>query len=468
MAYDPNDRFFWGHQAANRNDALVWTKLLVDGSPAVDIRGSNLEGIVNGRTNTPGGKSVATVIGDFLGALRMQILETLRTRAVDPQVTWCLTMPGCWSTVGAQVFRDAVTHARFHAPGHQTGEVLLVCDCGGATTDLDLIGVDGIQPYRFRSPEKATSRRYGGVDVESGLLQQLRDRFHSPRGFVRGETGATARRAVSEAKQQFTGEDGSYVDSQMLRGGTLRRHRFEFADFVAAFDPLVTTAYNSISQMIGQHRGKVTKVVLVGGRSKSRYFRKYIQDALNDLPADSRPRLLDPIPDAAVARGAVLQAMGQPRRIESLKGYQVFLPFIEPGPNGFENCSQTFVAIRQGIRDVPRQGELQAVVRFRPNESGRNINLSSLEPPGAIPPSPLVNYMPATAPTQLQYSLEMRWLEQVIYREFPVKVSWVITDGAQLEIRWEVWTTSGHQVDARLVERIAQLVHPARNELHLV
>ncbi|GKZ22320.1 hypothetical protein AbraIFM66951_007953 [Aspergillus brasiliensis] len=372
MAYGANNRFFWGHQAANRNDALVWTKLLIDGSPAVDIQGSNLEGIVTGRTDLPGGRPVATFIGDFLGALRMRILETLQTRAVDPQVTWCLAMPGCWSTVGAQVFRDAVTH--FHAPGHQvhftseswaaarwveyslranegirTGEVLLVCDCGGATTDLDLIGVDGIQPYRFRSPEKATSRRCGGVDVESGLLQQLRVRFHSPRGFVRGETGATARRAVSEAKQQFTGEHGNYVDSQILRGGTLRRHRFEFGDFVAAFDPLVTTAYDSISRMIGLHRGKVTKVVLVGGMSNSSYFRKYIQNALNDLPADSRPRLLDPIPDAisAVARGAVLQAMGQPRRIESLKGYQVSFPFIEPGPNGFENCSQSFVAIRQ-------------------------------------------------------------------------------------------------------------------------
>lgn len=119
MAYDANGGFVWGHQAVDRDDALAWTKLLVDGSPALDIRGSKLKGIVNGRIGITGGRSVETVIGDFLSALRLQILATLRTHTVNPQVTWCLAMPGCWSLVGSQVFRDAVTHARLELPGHQ-------------------------------------------------------------------------------------------------------------------------------------------------------------------------------------------------------------------------------------------------------------------------------------------------------------------------------------------------------------
>ncbi|TPR07621.1 hypothetical protein CAN33_0028490 [Aspergillus niger] len=494
MAYDANGGFVWGHQAVDRDDALAWTKLLVDGSPALDIRGSKLEGIVTGRIGTTGGRSVETVIGDFLGALRLQILATLRTHTVNPQVTWCLAMPGCWSPVGSQVFRDAVTHARLELPGHQviytseswaaarwvefslrasqgiqSGDVLLVCDCGGATTDLDIIEVDGLPPHDLKAPHAPRSIRCGGVDVDSGLVQQLRNRFHSTQVFRRGQPAAIARRAVNEAKQQFTGEDGSHVDVQILRGQALVPHRFDFADLVAAFRPLVTKVYDLISQMIGGYRGKVTKVVVVGGMSKSQYFREYMRNCLDDLPADSRPELLGPITQAisAVARGAVLQAIDQPRRVESLKGYELSLPFIEPGHNGFTNGCQTFVAIRQGCRDVPRQGEFPAVVRFRPNEMGRNINLFSLGPPDESPPV-LVNYTPATAPTQMQHSLETLWRGQVAYREYPVKVSRVINYGAQLEIQWEVWTTHGRQPDSRLVERIAQLVHPAKNELHLV
>ncbi|KAL3259850.1 hypothetical protein ABHI18_005025 [Aspergillus niger] len=265
-------------------------------------------------------------------------------------------MPGCWPLVGSQVFRDAVTHARLELPGHQvlytseswaaarwvefslrasqgiqSGDVLLVCDCGGATTDLDIIEVDGLPPHNMKAPHVPRSIRCGGVDVDSGLVQQLRNRFHST---------------------QFTGEEGSHVEVQILRGHALVPNRFDFADLVAAFRPLVTKVYDLISHMIGGYRGKVTKVVVVGGMSKSQYFREYMRNCLDDLPAHSRPGWLGPITQAisAVARGAVLQAIDQPRRVESLKGYELSFPFIEPGHNGFTNGCQTFVAIRKGVQ----------------------------------------------------------------------------------------------------------------------
>ncbi|GLB11676.1 hypothetical protein AtubIFM57258_008546 [Aspergillus tubingensis] len=494
MAYDDDGEFVWGHQAADRDDALAWTKLLIDGSPALDVRGSKLEGIVNGKIGKTGERSVETVIGDFLGALRLQILATLRRHSVNPQVTWCLAMPGCWSPVGSQVFRKAVTHAGLELPGHQvlytseswaaarwvefslranqgiqSGDVLLVCDCGGATTDLDIIEVEGLSPHNLKAPYTPKSIRCGGVDVDSALFQQLRNRFHSTQAFRRGRPAAIARRAVSEAKQRFSGEDENHVDVQILWRNALIGHRFDSAHLVAAFHPLVTHVYDVITRMIGQYQGKITKVVLVGGMSKSEYFREYMRNSLNDLPADSRPELLSPITQAisAVARGAVLQAIDRPRRVESLRGYQLSLPFIEPGRNGFTNGSQTFVAIRQGCRDVPWQGEFPAVVRFRPNETGRNINLFSLGPPGGSQPT-LVTYAPVIAPTQVQHSLETLWQGQVAYREYTVKFSWFINYGAQLEIQWEVWTTNGREPDSHLVERIARLVHPAKKELHLV
>ncbi|RDH37758.1 hypothetical protein BDQ94DRAFT_166019 [Aspergillus welwitschiae] len=376
MAYDTNGGFVWGHQAVDCDDALAWTKLLVDGSPALHIRGSKLEGIVTGRIGTTGERSVETVIGDFLGALRLQILATLRTHTVNPQVTWCLAMPGCWPLVGSQVFRDAVTHARLELPGHQ---VLYTSESWAAARwvefslrasqgiqDLDIIEVDGLPPHNMKAPHVPRSIRCGGVDVDSGLVQQLRNRFHST---------------------QFTGEEGSHVEVQILRGHALVPHRFDFADLVAAFRLLVTKVYDLISQMIAGYRGKVTKVVVVAGMSKSQYFRVYMRNCLDDLPADSRPGLLGPITQAisAVARRAVLQAIDQPRRVESLKGYELWLPFIEPGHNGFTNGCHTFVTIRQGCRNVPRQGEFPAVVRFRPNEMGRNINLFSLGPPDGSP-----------------------------------------------------------------------------------
>ncbi|GLA12398.1 hypothetical protein AnigIFM62618_007535 [Aspergillus niger] len=140
--------------------------------------------------------------------------------------------------------------------------------------------------------------RCGCVDVDSGLVQQLRNRFHSTQVFRHGQLAAIARRAANEAKQQFTGEDGSHFDVQTLRGQALVPHRFEFAGLVAAFCPLVTKVYDLISQMIGGYRGKVTKVVVVGGMSKSQYFREYMRNCLDDLPADSRPELLGPITQA--------------------------------------------------------------------------------------------------------------------------------------------------------------------------
>lgn len=165
MAYDDDGEFVWGHQAADRDDALAWTKLLIDGSPALDVRGSNLEGIVNGKIGKTGERSVETVIGDFLGALRLQILATLRRHSVNPQVTWCLAMPGCWSPVGSQVFRKAVAHARLELPGHQ---VLYTSESWAAArwVEFSLRANQGIQVSNNNQKNFPAASSYDSIEDE--------------------------------------------------------------------------------------------------------------------------------------------------------------------------------------------------------------------------------------------------------------------------------------------------------------
>ncbi|GKZ29824.1 hypothetical protein AbraIFM66950_006685 [Aspergillus brasiliensis] len=269
-------------QAASYQQQSIMTEtLLIKGSPAVDLQGHNLVGAIGG---TVGHGNADRLIGDFLSVLQQQLLVHLRGYG-PARIEWCFTEPGCWSDQGRLDFRNIVQdrvfngHARdvsyvseAEAAAEYTtvegqGDVVMVGDCGGATTDLAILQVTGTNPFASQPIGKPDSFRLGAVDIDAALMEQVRRRYWpNDRGLRRGAPAARVRREVSRIKEIFTGRPGDVVPRFELQApnGEAIIHQFTDADLRRAFDPIITQIVEAIIQKILLAEARVTKVVLVG------------------------------------------------------------------------------------------------------------------------------------------------------------------------------------------------------------
>ncbi|OOF89917.1 hypothetical protein ASPCADRAFT_60555, partial [Aspergillus carbonarius ITEM 5010] len=329
IAYDEEGRVLWGHEAMSQRNPYTWSKLLVDGSPAVDVPGDNLRGVLGGRFGRGANKPVAEVVGDFLGALRPHILDRLRMHTPQPLVEWRITTPYCWSPQGREVFRAAVERAGFathgpvsylseaeaaaqwvasqlKAPNHlqlQAGDRLIVCDAGGATIDTATLEVGNVvdgRPQGFQVVGQPESVRHGGVDVDSALMELIRTARQSPNLIRAGRPAYLTHQAIIEVKETFTGDDRPRT-VQVHQTRSISQHTFQPGDLAGAFDPVL----RSMSRLIHAQAAQVleqrpptgtTFVILTGGVSKSTYVRAQLGQILGDAFS-----LLPPLEDPYVS-----------------------------------------------------------------------------------------------------------------------------------------------------------------------
>ncbi|GKZ22930.1 hypothetical protein AbraIFM66951_009322 [Aspergillus brasiliensis] len=317
--YDGNGQTFWGNAAAERPNPRIWFKLFIKGSPAVDLQGHNLVGATGG---TVGHDNADRLIGDFLSVLQQQLRVHLQGYG-PARIEWCFTEPGCWSDEGRLDFRNIVQDRVFN--GHardvsyvseaeaaaeyttaegvyrgliQQGDVVMVGDCGGATTDLAILQVTGTNPFASQPIGKPDSFRLGAVDIDAALMEQVRRRYWpNDRGLRRGAPAARVRREVSRIKEDFTGlpEDDVPQFELQTPNGEVVEHQFTDADLRRAFNPTVTQIVEAIIQKILLAEARVTKVVLVGGLGSSEYLRSRVRLALDGL--DRAFQLVDVLPD---------------------------------------------------------------------------------------------------------------------------------------------------------------------------
>ncbi|RAK99425.1 Hsp70 family protein [Aspergillus ibericus CBS 121593] len=381
MDYDEEGRLVWGQPATKRPNPLVWAKLLVDGSPDVDVAGSNLQDILRGRFNDLGDRSLTTVIGDYLGALRAGVVADLKAHDLQPQVDWQGHLPRS-GRAGRLCTGGPPSVFSVRGGGLiQAGDAVVVCDCGGATTDLATLVMDANDQFDLQGQAKRASERCGGADIDLSLLRNLTLRTNPP---ANAAEAADARLAVRMAKEHFTGDGPVPIPSQPREGwpGMSRAYRFTKTACRNAFKVVVENVVGQILDQISQAGTRITKLILLGGVATSQYFRDQVLDALRRVLGNQLPTLLPPFPNAigAVSAGAALQGRnhGRPRYFQSHRTYTIALPRVDwAAAQGPQETHQLHIAISPGrlppFNSSVLSGSFDTVLGFRPNQQGPHI-----------------------------------------------------------------------------------------------
>ncbi|PWY94359.1 hypothetical protein BO94DRAFT_621769 [Aspergillus sclerotioniger CBS 115572] len=223
----------------------------------------------------------------------------------DPQVEWRLAVPTCWSPAGRSVFREAVRLAGFETRhGHrvsyiseakaaatwaaqqlqgstniQPGDAIIVCDCGGVTTDVATLVVDENRQFVLQPQQGRASERRGGVDVDFTLLQTRNIANLAP------TQATTIRITVDKAKKQYTGDDNVSIRSDYSTGRRGRRPTYHFSenDLRDAYKPVLQTIIDLVTHHITLAGNRVKKLILIGGVGTSPYIRLRINQLLGPL-----------------------------------------------------------------------------------------------------------------------------------------------------------------------------------------
>ncbi|KAI3002821.1 hypothetical protein CBS147346_5733 [Aspergillus niger] len=463
--YNSNGQLMWGRGAAasHGREPYVWVKLMLDGSPDMVTQHQNLRDILGGTVelnNIGTGK----IISDFLRDLRDRLWMDLRERGL--QVHWCFTEPDCWSDRGRLEFRSAVESVGWFGNNHrityvseavaaaegaadeyrngngmQDGDILLVCDCGGSTTDISVLRVNGNnenRPFTFQRLGDPTSIRCGGFDVDLELVQQLRTAHPDlPRNSRQWVGAAQARQDISSVKEQFSGMTGTEVHAIriQLQRRLIIDHRFYHNDLVRAFAPTVQGILRAIHARIAAPMdARITKIILAGGLGKSAYLRRRVERDLTRAYQNTGPRLLGELQHSvqAVSRGAALYAT----RLQGVRGFQsnttiqVVVPFVVRIGNELREQSVAHVIIQPGL--VPSQDDFPVRMRFLVTAPEQYVSVCSIRQAQTH----RLALHPITDPAR---DSEMR-LEhgQQGAHEYLFRVYWRIQLGTSLFMRWSI------------------------------
>ncbi|PKY05836.1 hypothetical protein P168DRAFT_289256 [Aspergillus campestris IBT 28561] len=176
----------WGFRCQPASETYSWTKLLLgvqysseQGSDTNPLSDPILEGVMRmGILKLPDGKSAVEVIADFLRHINEYALTVLNESIANAcqsieGIDFWITVPATWSAEQRSLMRHAAQRAEFgsraedrvfflsepeaamHAVAYlnggelQTGDGVLVCDCGGGTVDAAsfLVTESGSRPY---------------------------------------------------------------------------------------------------------------------------------------------------------------------------------------------------------------------------------------------------------------------------------------------------------------------------------
>ncbi|KAI2829084.1 hypothetical protein CBS147343_1494 [Aspergillus niger] len=441
--YNSNGQLMWGRGAAasRGREPYIWVKLMLDGSPDMVTQHQNLRDILGGTVelnNIGTGK----IISDFLRDLRDRLWMDLRDSAdckstgVSPSQIAGQTA-AVWSFAAAEGAADEYRNGN----GMQDGDILLVCDCGGSTTDISVLRVNGNnenRPFTFQRLGDPTSIRCGGFDVDLELVQQLRTAHPDlPRNSRQWVGAAQARQDISSVKEQFSGMTGTEVHAIriQLQRRLMIDHRFYHNDLVRAFAPTVQGILRAIHARIAAPMdARITKIILAGGLGKSAYLRRRVERDLTRAYQNTGPRLLGELQHSvqAVSRGAALYAT----RLQGVRGFQsnttiqVVVPFVVRIGNELREQSVAHVIIQPGL--VPSQDDFPVRMRFLVTAPEQYVRVCSIRQAQTH----RLALHPITDPARdSEMSLEHG---QQGAHEYLFRVYWRIQLGTSLFMRWSI------------------------------
>ncbi|MEC9124405.1 MAG: molecular chaperone DnaK, partial [Candidatus Thermoplasmatota archaeon] len=212
-----------------------------------------------------------------------------------------------------RIINEPTAAALAYGVNKEEDQTILVYDLGGGTFDvsiLEIYQVDG-QP---QIEVKATSgdNRLGGDDFDEVIITWLVDEYKKDTGIdlsTDAQAMSRLREHAEKAKIELSGSGSAQVNLPFItsRDGqpehldiTLSRSKFE-----ELIEPLISRTLSPTRQAMkdaGISKGKVDKVILVGGSTRVPAVQSAIEQEVGKAPFKGVN------PDEAVAMGAALQA----------------------------------------------------------------------------------------------------------------------------------------------------------------
>ena len=212
-----------------------------------------------------------------------------------------------------RIINEPTAAALAYGVNKEEDQTILVYDLGGGTFDvsiLEIYQVDG-QP---QIEVKATSgdNRLGGDDFDEVIITWLVDEYKKDTGIdlsTDAQAMSRLREHAEKAKIELSGSGSALVNLPFItsRDGqpehldiTLSRSKFE-----ELIEPLISRTLSPTRQAMkdaGISKGKVDKVILVGGSTRVPAVQSAIEQEVGKAPFKGVN------PDEAVAMGAALQA----------------------------------------------------------------------------------------------------------------------------------------------------------------
>ena len=212
-----------------------------------------------------------------------------------------------------RIINEPTAAALAYGVNKEEDQTILVYDLGGGTFDvsiLEIYQVDG-QP---QIEVKATSgdNRLGGDDFDEVIIAWLVDEYKKDTGIdlsADGQAMSRLREHAEKAKIELSGSGSAQINLPFItsRDGqpehldiTLSKSKFE-----ELIEPLISRTLSPTRQAMkdaGVSKGKVDKVILVGGSTRVPAVQAAIEKEVGKAPFKGVN------PDEAVAMGAALQA----------------------------------------------------------------------------------------------------------------------------------------------------------------
>ncbi|KAF5670818.1 hypothetical protein FDENT_11139 [Fusarium denticulatum] len=213
----------------------------------------------------------------------------------------------------------------------QPGQVVIVCDCGGGTTDTAVYEIRSVHPLRVKEVLKGRRIFAGACIMDDGFMKLLKERIAqviSPRVFQTLKDEDFAEIAYThwdnDVKKSFSNNFQTkrielpfhWVGSQHRRMpvGQSVHVEFNHNEIASIFNPIVEKITHLIEEEILDIPAKlfkdVTYLIMAGGFSQNLYLRHQISQTVNRVSPDTNT--LD-YPNGqgwnAVSMGAVIHAL---------------------------------------------------------------------------------------------------------------------------------------------------------------
>ncbi|KAF5562621.1 hypothetical protein FPHYL_5605 [Fusarium phyllophilum] len=198
-------------------------------------------------------------------------------------------------------------------------DTVIICDCGGGTTDLISFQVRSMEPLAVREISPSKCIYAGAALLDDGFMKLLRAKTRAERSknVVKDLTDKNYDKFADDIwhnnmkKKHSVNMEGQIFDLPLkFIGKQVDQSTMEFtaADIHGVFDPVVnkiTTLIESEMAIVREETGEqATHVVIAGGFGRNSYLRHKIADKVRSVSPVTRTNQW-----ISVARGAVLHAI---------------------------------------------------------------------------------------------------------------------------------------------------------------